>query len=57
MLRHKLNGMIEVSRFKNVNAAELFPGFRRGAVVGGSQQPRCRRFFLSLFQVAKRDTS
>ena len=32
MLRHKLNGMIEVSRLKDVNAAELFLGFRMGPV-------------------------
>src|SRR6476660_5203420 len=32
MLRDKLNGMIEVSRLKDVNAAELFLGFRIGAV-------------------------
>src|ERR1022692_1695656 len=32
MLRDKLNGMIEVSRLKDLNAAELFLGFRIGAV-------------------------
>ena len=32
MLRHKLNDMIEVSHLKDVNAAELFLGFRIGAV-------------------------
>src|SRR5438094_9269418 len=32
MLRDKLNGMIEVSRLKDENAAELFFGFRIGAV-------------------------
>ena len=32
MLRDKLNGMIEVSRLKDVKAAELFLGFRIGAV-------------------------
>ena len=32
MVRDKLNGMIEVSRLEDVNAAELFLGFRIGAV-------------------------
>src|SRR6266849_11077599 len=32
MLRDKLNGVIEVSRLKDENAAELFLGFRIGAV-------------------------
>jgi hypothetical protein len=32
MLRDKLNGMIEVSRLKDVKAAELFLGFRIRAV-------------------------
>ena len=32
MLRDKLNDMIEVSRLKDVNASELFLGFRIGAI-------------------------
>src|SRR5262249_10220408 len=32
MLRHQLNGMIEVPRLEDENAAELFLGFRIGAV-------------------------
>src|SRR6267378_7780718 len=32
LLRDKLNGMIEVSRLKDVNAAELFLGFQIRAV-------------------------
>jgi hypothetical protein len=32
MLRDKLNGMIEISRLKDENAAKLFLGFRIGAV-------------------------
>src|ERR1035438_1310637 len=32
MLRDKLNGMVEVSGLKDLNAAELFLGFRIGAV-------------------------
>ena len=34
MLRHELYGMIQVPRLKDENAAELFLGFRIGAVGG-----------------------
>jgi len=37
MLRHKLNGTIEVSRLKDVKAVKLFLGFRIGAIGKASE--------------------
>jgi hypothetical protein len=61
MLRHELYCMIQVPRFKDENAAELFLGFRIGAIRSCGVLSRAARVsadsFLSLFQVAESNRS
>jgi hypothetical protein len=53
MLRQKLNGMIQVPRFKHTNAAELLHGYRRGTgkPIGNVERQRLWRAVLVFEQL------